>query len=146
VLRLLDGVVDIWMPDLKYADPDAGCRLSGIEDYPQRARAALAEMYRQVGDAWDLGPEGELRRGLLVRMLVLPDGLAGIEENLEWISQDLSPRVAISLLAQYHPAHRIPGSAEFHDIDRSVNRAEWERAVTALKTHMEGERHHVQGR
>lgn len=145
VLRLLDGVVDIWMPDLKYADPDAGCRLSGIEDYPQRARAALAEMYRQVGDAWDLGPEGELRRGLLVRMLVLPDGLAGIEENLEWISQDLSPRVAISLLAQYHPAHRIPGSAEFHDIDRSVNRAEWERAVTALKTHMEGERHHVQG-
>jgi len=145
VLRLLDGVVDIWMPDLKYADPGAGCRLSGIEDYPQRARAALVEMYRQVGDTWDLGPEGELRRGLLVRMLVLPENLAGVEENLEWISRNLSPRVTISLLAQYHPAHRIPGSAEFHDIDRSVNRAEWERAVTALKTHMEGGRHYVQG-
>jgi len=145
VLRLLDGVVDIWMPDLKYADPDAGCRLSGIEDYPQRARAALAEMYSQVGDAWELGPEGELRRGLLVRMLVLPEGLAGIEDNLHWISQNLSPRVAISLLAQYRPAHRIPGSAEFHDIDRTVNHDEWRRAVTALETHMEGERHHVQG-
>jgi putative pyruvate formate lyase activating enzyme len=145
-LRMLDGIVDIWMPDLKYADPDAGCRLSGIEDYPRRAREALTEMYRQVGDAWELGPEGELQRGLLVRMLVLPENLAGIEENLEWISQHLSPRVAISLLAQYHPAHRIPGSAEFHDIDRSLNRAEWEGAVTALKTHMEGERHHVQGR
>jgi putative pyruvate formate lyase activating enzyme len=144
-LRLLDGIVDIWMPDLKYADPDAGCRLSGIEDYPQRAREALAEMYRQVGNAWELGPEGELRRGLLVRMLVLPENLAGIEDNFEWISQHLSPRVAISLLAQYRPANRVPGSTEFHDIDRSVNQAEWERAVTALKNHMEGERHCVQG-
>ena len=145
VLRLLDGVVDIYMPDLKYADPGAGCRLSGIEDYPQRARIALAEMYRQVGDTWDLGPEGELQRGLLVRMLVLPESLAGIEENLEWIAQHLSPRLTISLLAQYHPANRVPGSAKFHDIDRCVNRSEWERAVTALGIHMEGERHYVQG-
>ena len=145
VLRLLDGVVDIYMPDLKYADPGAGCRLSGIEDYPQRARAALAEMYRQVGDAWELGPEGELRRGLLVRMLVLPESLAGIEGNLEWIAQHLSPGVAISLLAQYHPAHRIPGSAEFHDIDRRISIADWRRAVSALEEHMEGARHHVQG-
>jgi len=112
VLRLLDGVVDIYMPDLKYADPGAGRRLSGVEDYPRRGREALTEMYRQVGDAWDLGPEGELRRGLLVRMLVLPEGLAGIEENLEWISRHLSPRVAISLLAQYRPAHRVPRTPE----------------------------------
>jgi len=145
VLRLLDGVVDIYMPDLKYADTGAGRRLSGIEDYPQRARTALAEMHHQVGDTWSLGPEGELRRGLLVRMLVLPEGLAGIEENLEWISQHLSPKVAISLLAQYHPANRIPGSTEFHDIDRTVCHDEWRRAVTALETHMEGGRHYVQG-
>jgi len=145
VLRLLDGVVDIWMPDLKYADPEAGCRLSGIEDYPQRAREALTEMHRQVGDTWELGPEGELHRGLLVRMLVLPEGLAGIEENLEWIARNLSPRATISLLAQYHPANRIPGSTQFHDIDRTVSHDEWRQAVTALETHMEGERHHVQG-
>ena len=145
VLRLLDGVVDIYMPDLKYADPGAGCRLSGIEDYPQRARAALVEMYHQVGDTWDLGPEGELQRGLLVRMLVLPESLAGIEENLEWIARNLSPRVTISLLAQYRPAHRVPHAPDLADLDRVVNHDEWRRAVTALETHMEGGRHYVQG-
>ena len=145
VLRLLDGSIDIYMPDLKYADPDAGCRLSGIEDYPQRAREALTEMYRQVGDTWNLGPEGELRRGLLVRMLVLPEGLAGIEENLEWIARNLSPRVTISLLAQYHPAHRVPRTPDLADLNRTVNRDEWRQAVAALTEHMERDRHHVQG-
>jgi putative pyruvate formate lyase activating enzyme len=144
VLRLLDRIVDIYMPDLKYADPDAGCRLSGIDDYPQRAREALTEMYRQVGDTWELGPEGELRRGLLVRMLVLPEGLAGIEDNLEWIARNLSPRVTISLLAQYRPAHRVPGRTDLHDLDRRISREEWRRAVEALTEHMEGDRHHVQ--
>jgi putative pyruvate formate lyase activating enzyme len=144
VLRLLDRIVDIYMPDLKYADPDAGCRLSGIDDYPQRAREALTEMYRQVGDTWELGPEGELRRGLLVRMLVLPEGLAGIEDNLEWIARNLSPRVTISLLAQYRPAHRVPGRTDLHDLDRRISREDWRRAVEALTEHMEGDRHHVQ--
>ncbi len=101
-------------------------------------------MYRQVGDAWELGPEGELRRGLLVRMLVLPENLAGIEENLGWIARDLSPRVAISLLAQYRPAHRVPGSSEFSDLNRPITRAEWHQAVESLQRHMEGDRHHVQ--
>lgn len=144
VLRLLDGVVDIWMPDLKYADPAAGCRLSGVEDYPLRARAALAEMYRQVGDAWELGPEGELRRGLLVRMLVLPEHLAGIEENLSWLAQNLSPEVAISLLAQYRPAHRVPRSPGLEDLDRTITRDEWRCAVESLHRHMQGNRHQVQ--
>jgi putative pyruvate formate lyase activating enzyme len=145
VLRLLDGIIDIYMPDLKYADPDAGCRLSRVEDYPQRAREALAEMYHQVGNAWDLGPEGELRRGLLVRMLVLPEGLAGIEENLAWIARNLAPTVTISLLAQYRPAHRVPRTPDLADLNRSVSRSEWQRAIAALETHMEGDQHHVQG-
>jgi putative pyruvate formate lyase activating enzyme len=145
VLQLLDGIVDIYMPDLKYADPDAGCRLSAVEDYPQRARQALTEMYHQVGDTWDLGPEGELRRGLLIRMLVLPEGLAGIEENLAWISHNLSPTVAISLLAQYRPAHRVPRVEALADLARGITRNEWRRAVAALEEHMEGDRHHVQG-
>jgi putative pyruvate formate lyase activating enzyme len=145
VLHLLDGIIDIYMPDLKYADPDAGCRLSGVEDYPQRAREALAEMYRQIGDMWELGPEGELRRGLLVRMLVLPEGLAGIEENLAWIAGHLSPTVTISLLAQYRPAHRVPRVEQLAALARGINREEWQRAVTALEQNMEGDRHHVQG-
>ena len=145
VLRLLDGVVDVYMPDLKYADPDVGGRISGIEDYPQRAREALIEMFRQVGDAWELGPEGELRRGLLVRMLVLPDNLAGIEDSLEWIAGSLSPRVSISLLAQYHPAHRAARNLDLRDLDRRISNADWRRAVSALESNMEGERHYVQG-
>ena len=145
VLRQLDGIVDIYMPDFKYADPDSGCRLSGVEDYPQRAREALAEMYHQVGDSWDLGPGGDLRRGLLVRMLVLPEGLAGIEENLAWIALNLAPTVTISLLAQYRPAHRVPKIEELANIARGINQEEWQRAVTALEQHMKGDRHHVQG-
>jgi putative pyruvate formate lyase activating enzyme len=145
VLRLLDGVIDIWMPDLKYADPAAGCRLSGATDYPRIAREALAEMYRQVGDSWELGPEGELRRGLLVRMLVLPEYLAGIEENLSWIARNLSPMIAISLLAQYRPAHRVPRSPGLEDLNRPITRDEWRHAVESLQRHMGGDRHHVQG-
>ncbi len=91
VLRLLNGAVDIYMPDLKFADPAAGCRLSGIEDYPARARAALLEMHRQLGDDWLLAPDGALERGLLIRLLVLPDGLAGIEDSLAWVARELSP-------------------------------------------------------
>ncbi len=144
-LRLLDGVIDIYMPDLKYADSDTGCRLSGVDDYPLRARAALKEMHRQVADTWQIGPEGELQRGILIRMLVLPGGLAGIEENIEWISHELSPRVTISLLAQYHPSHRVPRSPALHDLDRTVNRDEWRLAVGALRQYMEGDRHYVQG-
>ena len=102
-------------------------------------------MYRQVGDTWELGPEGELRRGLLVRMLVLPEGLAGIEDNLEWIAATLAPTVTISLLAQYRPAHRVPRTPDLVDLDRGISRSEWRRAVAALEEHMEGDRHHVQG-
>ena len=145
VLRLLDGAIDIYMPDLKYADPVTGYRLSAAEDYPRRAREALCEMYRQIGDTWELGPEGELRRGLLVRMLVLPNGLAGIEDNLAWISSTLSPKVTISLLAQYRPAHRVLRSPAFAELERGISRGEWRSAVLALEQHMEGDRHHVQG-
>jgi putative pyruvate formate lyase activating enzyme len=144
-LQLLDGIVDIYMPDLKYSNPETGCRLSGVERYPEHARAALTEMHRQTADSWQLGPEGELQRGLLIRMLVLPENLAGIEANLEWIASTLSPRVAISLLAQYRPAHRVRSSQGFATMQRGITRDEWRQAVTALDTHMEGDRHYVQG-
>jgi uncharacterized Fe-S radical SAM superfamily protein PflX len=78
-------------------------------------------------------------------MLVLPENLAGIEANLEWIAAALSPRVAISLLAQYRPAHRVHSSVDFAPIQRGITRDEWRQAVEALETHMEGDRHHVQG-
>jgi putative pyruvate formate lyase activating enzyme len=145
VLRLIEGAVDIYMPDLKFADPAAGCRLSGAEDYPARARAALREMHRQLGDDWILAPDDSLQRGLLIRMLVLPDGLAGIEESLAWVARELSPRVAISLLAQYHPAHRVHSTGNFPELGRRISTEEWRAAVAALERHMAGDRHHIQG-
>lgn len=143
-LELLDGIVDVWMPDLKFADPSTGCRLSGIPDYPRRARAAIAEMYRQVGDDWEVGPDGALRRGILIRMLVLPENLAGIEANIEWIATELSPSIAISLLAQYRPANRVLLGGDFSDLRRGIEPAEWRRAAEALRRYMEGDHHHLQ--
>ncbi|MEN8164486.1 MAG: radical SAM protein, partial [Acidobacteriota bacterium] len=107
VLRLLHGVVDIYMPDLKYADAEVAARYSGVPEYPTRARAALEEMFRQVGADWHLDSDGALERGLLVRILVLPNDLANVADSLRWIADTLSPDVRISLLAQYRPQYLV---------------------------------------
>jgi putative pyruvate formate lyase activating enzyme len=106
VLRLLDGIVDVYLPDLKYADSDAGFQYSKVRDYALHARAAIKEMYRQMGDSLVFGEDGLLKRGLLIRLLVLPNDIAGIEENLRWIRDELSPRTAISLMAQYYATNK----------------------------------------
>ena len=105
-LRLLDGVVDIWLPDAKYADDTIARRLSGFRDYVANNRAALREMYRQVGHKLSLDSDGIAARGLIVRHMVLPDSLAGTAEVLAWLAGALSPRVYVSLMNQYFPAYR----------------------------------------
>src|SRR5687768_17742515 len=102
VLKLLDGIVDVYLPDLKYADSDAGFQYSKVRDYREHARAAIKEMHRQMRDELVFDDDGLLRGGLLVRLLVLPNDIAGIEENLHWIRDELSPKTAISLMAQYY--------------------------------------------
>jgi len=104
-VRLLDGVIDIWLPDAKYADDEVAQRLSGFPGYVSANRAALLEMYRQVGDALILDSEGIAWRGLVIRHLVLPEGLSGTSKVLEWISLNLSRRVHVSLMDQYFPAY-----------------------------------------
>jgi putative pyruvate formate lyase activating enzyme len=144
VLQLLDGLVDIYLPDLKYADPAAAVALSNAPDYPGHARAALTEMLRQVGDSWTTSADGTLLRGLLVRLLVLPNDLADIAENLQWISSELSPMVAVSLMAQYFPTHLATGFERFPLLSRTISDGEWARAVTNLERWMEGEQHYLQ--
>ena len=104
-LALLDGVVDVYMPDLKYADEPTARRLSGIPDYPRTAFAAVREMHRQVGDLV-LDEDGVALRGLLVRHLVLPGGLAGTEEVLRFLATEVSRDTYLNLMDQYHPAFR----------------------------------------
>jgi putative pyruvate formate lyase activating enzyme len=134
VLRLLDGIVDVYLPDLKYADEAAGSLYSKVPDYPARAREALLEMYRQKGSRLELDDaDGLLKSGLVVRLLVLPNGAAGVRETLTWIAETLSPRVAISLMAQYYPIHRAASDARYGALDRSITAVEWDEARAALE-------------
>jgi putative pyruvate formate lyase activating enzyme len=133
VLRLLDGVVDVYLPDFKYADASAGWLYSKVPDYPERSREALVEMYRQKGSSLVYGGDGLLKSGLLVRMLVLPNGVAGVSESLSWIAETLSPRVAISLMAQYYPIHRASNDARYEKLSRGITAGEWEEALAALE-------------
>jgi len=133
VLRLLDGVVDVYLPDLKYADADVALRLSGVEDYAAHARAAITEMFRQVGSAWETDAQGVLRRGLLVRLLVLPGGLAGEEDSLRWLAAELSPEVAVSLMSQYRPTHRAADPDLPEALARRLSAREYRRALEVLR-------------
>jgi putative pyruvate formate lyase activating enzyme len=104
-LRLLDGVVDIYMPDFKFWDPQVAKDLCQAEDYPEIARQALREMHRQVGDLV-VDEAGVARRGLLVRHLVLPDGLAGTREIMGFLAREVSPRTYVNVMGQYRPCGR----------------------------------------
>jgi putative pyruvate formate lyase activating enzyme len=134
VLRLLDGLVDVYLPDFKYADTGAGSLYSKVPDYPARARAALVEMFRQKGSRLEIDGEGLLRSGLLVRVLVLPNGAAGVAESLAWIAETLSPKVAISLMAQYYPIHRAAANERYAALNRSITPREWQEALAALES------------
>jgi putative pyruvate formate lyase activating enzyme len=104
-LRLLDGIVDIYMPDMKYADSTIARQYSGVEDYAAVNRAAVKEMYRQVGDL-QIDDQGIAIRGLLVRHLVLPHGLAGTHKTAEFLADEVSSNTYVNIMAQYHPCHR----------------------------------------
>ncbi len=105
-LRLLDGVVDIYMPDFKLWAPETARRLCEAPDYPERARLALAEMHRQVG-VLKLSLDGLARRGVLVRHLVMPGLLEESRAILTWLAQTLSPDTYVNVMAQYRPAHQV---------------------------------------
>src|ERR671938_125044 len=132
VLRLLDRVVDVYLPDLKYADSSEGYAYSKVPNYTEHARAALKEMYRQTGDGLVFGGDGTLRRGLVVRLLVLPNDIAGVRDSLEWIRDELSPRVAISLMAQYYATNKAAGDERYTLLSRRITEGEWWRAVSLL--------------
>jgi putative pyruvate formate lyase activating enzyme len=132
VLRLLDGIVDVYLPDLKYADSADGYEYSKVRDYTEHARRAILEMYRQTGDELVFGKDGLLKRGLVIRLLVLPNDLAGVRESLEWIKDTLSPRVAVSMMAQYYATNRAATDARYTLLSRRITETEWLRALSAL--------------
>lgn len=116
----LEGIIDIYLADIRYADDSWSRRLSEAPGYPAAARAAIMEMQRQVGDL-ETGEDGIARRGLIIRHLIMPGGIAGSRESLSWLVNEVSPGVAVSIMSQYYPAHR---ARNYPPLDRKINRAE----------------------
>ncbi len=125
-VRLLDGIVDIYLPDFKYMDGQVAARLSsGAADYPERAAEAIAEMHRQVG-VLQLDERGIARRGLLIRHLVLPENLAGTDRFVKWVAEKLSPDTWVNIMAQYRPEYK---ARQRPPLDRRITPAEHRRAL-----------------
>jgi len=128
-LQLLDGIVDIYMPDMKYSDTKIAQRLSKAKDYPAVNRAAVKEMHRQVGDLV-IDERGVAQRGLLVRHLVLPDGLAGTVEVAHFLAEEISRDTYINVMTQYHPSYK---ANEHPPLDRRITPKEYAEAVAACR-------------
>ena len=105
-LRLLDGLVDIYMPDFKFWKPETALRLARAKDYPERAREAILEMHRQVGPL-KLGPDGLARRGVLVRHLVMPGQQDEAAAIFEWLAREVSPDTYVNVMGQYRPEYQV---------------------------------------
>ncbi len=128
-LALLDGVVDIYMPDVKYADAAGARKYSKIRDYPAINRAAVKEMHRQVGDL-QVDERGVATRGLLVRHLILPNDLAGTRETLRWLAEEISLDTYLNLMDQYCPCYK---ANEYPELSRRITREEYQRAVRSAE-------------
>jgi putative pyruvate formate lyase activating enzyme len=124
-LRLLDGVIDIYMPDMKYGDAEQARRYSHVRDYVRVNRAAVREMHRQVGDLV-LDEHGLARRGLLVRHLVLPDDVAGTDGVLEFLADQISGNTYLNLMDQYRPCYR---AGDYPPLDRPISAGEYRQAL-----------------
>jgi putative pyruvate formate lyase activating enzyme len=124
-LRLLDGVFDIYMPDMKYSNERVAEELSGIRAYPRVNRAAVKAMQAQVGDL-ETDATGVARRGLIIRHLVLPGGLAGTEETFSFLAQEVSRNAYLNIMDQYRPCYRAHSHPQ---LGRPITAGEFRQAV-----------------
>lgn len=131
-LETLDGIIDIYMPDMKYSDEKIAEELSGIKNYPTVNRAAVKEMHRQVGDL-QINEEGIATRGLLVRHLVLPHGLAGTKEIVHFLAREISPNTYLNVMAQYHPCYK---AFQIPQLAQALSRQEFVEAVELARDAM----------
>jgi putative pyruvate formate lyase activating enzyme len=128
-LRLLDGIVDIYLPDMRYSDNAAAMKYSVAPRYREINRAGIREMYRQVGNL-ALDEKGIARRGLIIRHLILPGGISGTEEIMKFLAEEVSKDVYISLMSQYFPAYK---AIEMKELSRRITFAEYEEAYQIMQ-------------
>ena len=127
-LRELDGIISIYLPDLRYASDKWAKKFSQAPDYVKHARAAIQEMYRQVGDVV-LDEAGLAQKGLIVRHLILPNGLAGSEDSLTWLVNQVSPAATVSIMSQYFPAHR---AGRIPSLARAISPSEYAEVIELI--------------
>jgi putative pyruvate formate lyase activating enzyme len=126
VIKLLDGIIDIYLPDFKYQDGKLAAKYSsGVSDYPEVAAAVIREMHRQVGEL-QTDADGNATRGLIVRHLVLPKNIGGTDRFLQWVADELSPKTYVNLMPQYRPEYK---AFDYPDIARRISRDEWKQAL-----------------
>ncbi|HOO53825.1 MAG TPA: radical SAM protein [Methanothrix sp.] len=128
-LRLLDGIFDIYMPDAKYGTDAAAKKYSDAPDYTRIMKAAIREMHRQVGPL-EIDEDGVAVRGLLVRHLVLPEGLAGTAEVVRFLAEEVSPETYLNVMAQYHPCYK---AYSYPELSRPITLKEYAEAVTLAR-------------
>jgi len=128
-LALLDGVVDIYMPDMKYGDEKLAHKYSHVRDYVRVNQAAVREIHRQVGDLV-VNAEGLAERGVLVRHLVLPNGISGVEQVLRFLAEEISTDTYLNLMGQYRPCYR---AGDYPALNRSMSRAMLSEALTIAR-------------
>jgi putative pyruvate formate lyase activating enzyme len=127
-LRELDGIIDIYLPDLRYSADKNSKKYSKTPDYVTNARSAIKEMYRQVGNPV-LDKSGLVKRGLIVRHLILPNGLAGSREALTWLVSEVSPIITVSIMSQYFPTHR---ATQIPLLSRKISSSEYEEVLALV--------------
>ncbi len=121
IIKMLDGVIDIYMPDMRYSDDRMAYKFSKVKEYTKYNRKSVTEMYRQAGGL-KVDKNGIATKGLLIRLLVLPDDVGGLKDTLDFIKQNLSTDVYLSIMAQYHPVYKAAGYAQ---INRSITSSEY---------------------
>lgn len=130
-IKLLENYIDVYLPDLKYLDDEISREYSVAGNYPEFAKAAIKEMYRQKGSTLHLDDDGQVTGGLIIRHLILPGQMESSKAVLKWIAWELSPSIAISLMAQYYPANKALNHAV---LGREITRAEYDSVVQELET------------
>ena len=121
IIKMLDGIIDVYMPDMRYSDNDMAKKYSSVEEYVLYNRESVKEMYRQVGGL-KLSEEGVAKKGLLVRLLVMPGNIGGIKKTLDFIKNELSTDVYLSIMAQYHPVYK---AFKYPELNRMITAKEY---------------------
>jgi len=125
VIRKLDGIIDIYLPDFKYQEGEIAAKYSnGAADYPEIAAATIKEMHRQVGEL-QVDSKGIARRGLIIRHLVMPGNIAGTDRFVQWVAKELTTTTRVNLMAQYRPHHK---AFDYPEISKPITGQEWNQA------------------